>query len=81
MKPFENIVGKGENASNQNGVLTHFHTMPTLTSLEKKVLENIVGKGENTGNQHFLLFAQCFLLFPAKISIFESLLFCRLQMH
>ena len=32
------------------------------------------------GNQHFLLFPQCFLLFPMQISIFESLLFCCLQM-
>ena len=37
---------------------------PDLTPLEKKALENIVGKGENAGNQHFLLFPQCFLLFP-----------------
>ena len=43
-------------------------------------LENIVGKEENAGNQHFLLFPQCFLLFPAQISVFESLLFCCLQM-
>ena len=41
--------------------------------LEKKALESIVEKGENTGNQHFLLFPQCFLLFPKPISTFESL--------
>ena len=49
-------------------------------SLKKKPFENIVGKGENAGNQHFLLFLQCFLLFPKQISIFQSHLFCRLQM-
>ena len=37
-----------------------------------KPFESIVGKGENAGNQHFLLFPQCFLLFPRQISIFES---------
>ena len=36
-------------------------------------IENIVGKGENAGNQYFLLFPQCFLLFPTQISSFESL--------
>ena len=51
-----------------------------LTRLEKKNFKNIVGKGENAGNQHFLLFQQCFLLFPTQISIFESHLFCRLLM-
>ena len=48
--------------------------------MEKKAFENVVGKGENAGNQHFLLFPQCFLLFPTQISIFELELFCRLQM-
>ena len=43
-----------------------------LTSLKKKAFENIVGKEENAGNKHFLLFPQCFLLFPKQISIFES---------
>ena len=51
-----------------------------LTPLEKKACENIVGKGENTGNQYFLLFLQCFQLFPTQISILESQLFCHLQM-
>ena len=46
----------------------------------KKAFENIVGKGENAGNQHFLLFPQCFLLFPTHI-IFESRLICRLQIN
>ena len=45
-----------------------------------KAFVNIVGKGENAGNQHFLLFPQCFLLFPTKISIIGIHLFCRLQM-
>ena len=41
-----------------------------ITPLEKKAFENIVEKGENAGNQHFLLFPQCFLLFPTQISVF-----------
>ena len=58
--------------------LTLYHTIPS-TPPKKTAFENIVGKGENAGNQHFLL-SQCFLLFPTKISISESELFCRLQM-
>ena len=50
-----------------------------LIPLEKKAFENIVGKGENAGNQHLLLFPQCFLLFPTRISMFESELFCCIQ--
>ena len=42
---------------------------PDLTLLEKKAFENIEGEGENAGNQHFLLFLQCFVLFPTGISI------------
>ena len=37
-----------------------------MTSKNKKPFENIVRKGENADNQHFLLFSQCFLLFPKK---------------
>ena len=44
-KPFEVLVGKGENAGND---------------LRKKPFENIVGTGENAGNQHFLLFPTMF---------------------
>ena len=44
-----------------------------------KHFENTVGKGENTGNQHFLFFPQCFLPFQREISIFQSHLFCHLQ--
>ena len=39
-----------------------------------------MGKGKNGGDQHFLLFPQCFLVFPAQIQIFQSRLCCRLQM-
>ena len=51
-----------------------------LTPQEKKAFENIEEKGEIAGNQHFLLFPQCFLLFPTVISISASRLFYRLQM-
>ena len=50
-----------------------------LPTLRKKPFEKFVGKGENACNQHFLLFPQCFLPFPAQISLFNSLLFCCLQ--
>ena len=49
-------------------------------TLKKKPFEKIVGKGEDAGKLHFLLFPQCFLPFPKQISIFQSHLFCRLQM-
>ena len=42
-----------------------------LTTLKQMAFENIVGKGENHGNQHFLLFPQCFLLFPNQTGIFH----------
>ena len=51
-----------------------------LTTLRRKPFENIVGKGENAGNLHFLLFPHCFLPFLCQCSIFESYLFCRLQL-
>ena len=60
--------------------LTLYHTILTLTSLKKKPFENIVGKGENAGNHHFLLFPQCFLPTPKRISVFKLHLFCHLQM-
>ena len=59
--------------------LNLFHTTSTFNTSGKKALENIAGKGENAGNQLFLLFPQFFLPFQAWISIFESQLFCCLQ--
>ena len=60
--------------------LTDFNHLPHnpdfLTPLEKKAFENIVEKGENAGNQHFLLFPQCFLLFPTQISVMFECLSC-----
>ena len=44
---------------------------PLLTTLKKKPLANIVGKGENAGKQHFLLFEQCFLPIPKRITVFK----------
>ena len=68
----------------QDFVTPHAEPLTTqsrlLIPLERKAFENIVGKGENAGNQHFLLFPQCFLLLPTPNSIFESQLFCQLQM-
>ena len=40
----------------------------------------MVGKGENAGYQHFLLFPQYFRFIPLQTTIFESHLFCRLQL-
>ena len=66
-------MGNGE----KNGLLL---TIPTFNDPEKETFENIVGKGENAGNQHFLLFPQCFLPIPNRISGFNLHLFCGLQM-
>ena len=58
-----------------------FTTLPRfLTTLKRKPFENIEGEGENAGNQHFLLFPQCFLIIPKRISDFKLHLFCCLQM-
>ena len=49
-------------------------------TLIEKPFEIIAGQGENAGNQHFLLFPQCFLLAPKRISAVKFPLFCRLYM-
>ena len=41
-----------------------------LTTLCKRLLENMENR-ENAYNQYFLLFPQCFFLFPKQISIFQ----------
>ena len=64
--PFENIVGKGENASDQ-----HFLLFPQCFLLYL---------GENASNQHILLFPQCFLLYQEEKLLFLEHLICRLQM-
>ena len=51
-----------------------------LSARSKKAFKNIVGKGDNAGNKHFLLFLQCFPPFPNQIPIFDSDLYCCLQM-
>ena len=70
--PFENIVGKGENAGNR--FLVSEGEMPFenivgkgenagiqfLVSEGEMPFENIVGKRENAGNQRFLLFHNVF---------------------
>ena len=61
-------------------VLTLYQTIPTLHDPEMKPFENIEGKGETVGNQHFLLFPQCFLQIPIRISVLELHLVCRLHM-
>ena len=60
--------------------LTLYHTIPTFNDPEKEGLENIVRKRENAGYQHFLLFPRLFLPLQRQILIFQSHLFCRLQM-
>ena len=52
-------------------VLKRFTTQSRLLkTLKMKPFENIVGRGENADNQHFLLFPQCFLPIPERISVF-----------
>ena len=48
--------------------------------LTKRPFENIVGKGENAGKQLFFLFPQCFQPVRKQVSVFQSHLFCCLQM-
>ena len=46
-------------------------TIPTFNDPVKEAFKkNIVEKGENAGNQHFLLFPQCFLPIPERISVY-----------
>ena len=54
--------------------LTLSHIILTFSNPVNKPFENIVA------NQHFLLFPECFLPFPTQILIFQSPLFCQLQM-
>ena len=61
-------------------VFTLYPTILTFNTCGNKAFENIDGNRENADNQHFLLFPQCFLLFPTHISIIEAESFCRLQM-
>ena len=51
--------------------LTIYHTIQTFKN---------PGKGENAAKQHFLLFPQCFLPIPKRMSVVKLHLFCRLQM-
>ena len=59
--------------SDENCLLTLYHTVPTFNEHEEEAFENI-------GNQHFLFFPQCFLSIPKQISILKSHLFSCLQM-
>ena len=44
-------------------------------TLKKKPFKNFVGKGENAGKQHFLLFPQCILPIPKRISVLSYIYF------
>ena len=70
---------RGEN-SVENVLILYYYTIPMFNDPEKEAFEHTVGKGENASNQHFLLFLQCYLLFPSIISNFGLHLFCPLQM-
>ena len=63
--------------SRKTGLLTTHSQL--LMTLKKKPFESIVRKEENADNQHFLLLQQCFPLFTIQVSIFQSELFCLLQ--
>ena len=64
-----------------NQLLSFFHTILTLNTLEKRGLFKTAGQGENAGDRHFLLFPQCFLPIPKRIYVFKLHLLCLLQMH
>ena len=59
--------------------LSLYHTIPTLTTPNKKPFENIVGKGENAGNQHILLFPHNVFYPSQKNFQFLSHIYCYLQ--
>ena len=82
-RPFENIVGKGENAGKsrilngrRKGELFTKQSQ-VFTTGRKRPFENIMGKGENAGNHHFLLFPQSFLPFQQKIAPLEQIVVCK----
>ena len=69
-KSFENTVGKGEIACNEQFLLfpqsfLPFNPFPNkpwfLRVCKTKSIENTVGKGEIARNEQFPLFPQCFL--------------------
>ena len=64
------LLGKELTLTTQSGL---------LMTLRKRPFENIVAKGENAGNQHFLLFPQCFLTIPKRISDFKLHVQCILS--
>ena len=88
--PFENIMGKEENAGNQYfllypcflsikkicTVLATSTLYNTILTFNDHLRENIVGKGEYAGTQHSLLFQQCFLPFLKQMSRFDLHLIC-----
>ena len=76
----ENILFFSVDFEVPHDCLTLYHTISTFNDPEKEGLENIKGKRENAGYQHFLLFPQLFLPLHRQISIFQSHLFCHLQM-
>ena len=82
MPAINEMIVDTDNTFRSCRLLSLYHTIHTqvLTTLTQKAFENIVGKGENAGNQNFLLFPECFLLITQQTAIFESYLFCPLQM-
>ena len=53
---------------------------PDFKRPQRRPWKTLEEKGENAGNQHFLIFPQCFLLYPReKLSLYPFLI-CRLQM-
>ena len=72
-QPFQNIVGKGENACiNSHFVpFSIFFKSEFLMPLRWNAYENMVGKAENASNHHFLLFSQCFPPYQRQIPSFE----------
>ena len=63
-----------------NQQLSAYHIVPTVNDPKEEGFEKTLwGKRENAGNQHFIFFPLCYLRFPRQISIYESHLFCRLQ--
>ena len=59
-KPFENIVGKGENAGNHHFLLSHNVFFP---SLKKKKIQKLQNKFQKFSHVHFIV-CTCFQFGP-----------------
>ena len=75
------FINEGIDASTLQRLIFLFFNkrIHSFNDLEKQSFWKQMGKRENAGYQHFLFFPQCFLPFQVQISIFESILFLKIN--